>query len=76
MRAIGAASTPGLHCEKLGKCRAILGTEIYWGRGSTWPPEKPTATTPSSWPFERNFWGMVDGDVIMERFVGERWSNQ
>lgn len=30
----------------------------------TWPPEKPTATTPSSLALERNFCAMVEGAVI------------
>ena len=36
-------------------------------RLSTCPPEKPTATTPSSLPFERNFGLMVDGEVILQQ---------
>ena len=36
-----------------------------WGRSiDTWPPENPTATTPSSAGLERNFWRIVDGDVM------------
>ena len=31
----------------------------------TWPPEKPTATTPSSLPWDRNFGWIVDGEVMM-----------
>ena len=31
----------------------------------TWPPEKPTATTPSSLPFVRNLGKMVEGDVML-----------
>ena len=39
----------------------------------TWPPEKPTATTPSSLPAERNLGEMVEGDVILrERSIGRR----
>ena len=37
------------------------------GRGKvTWPPEKPTATTPSSLFVERNFGAIVEGDVILK----------
>lgn len=32
----------------------------------TWPPEKPTAMTPSSWLAERNLDLMVEGDVILK----------
>ena len=31
----------------------------------TWPPEKATATTPSSLPADRNLGGIVEGEVIM-----------
>lgn len=64
MRAVGAASTPGLHwaCGLEGRWR--------WGKGvDTWPPEKPTATTPSSSAFVRNLGGMVDGEVMVGEFV-------
>lgn len=33
--------------------------------GSTCPPEKPTATTPSSLGLQRNFWGIVEGEVMV-----------
>ena len=33
-----------------------------------WPPEKPTAITPSSLSAERNFGGIVEGDVILAAF--------
>ena len=32
----------------------------------TWPPEKPTATTPSSLPFVKNLGKMVEGDVMLQ----------
>lgn len=35
------------------------------GRGCTWPPEKPTATTPSSLLLVKNLGAMVDGEVMM-----------
>ena len=31
----------------------------------TWPPEKPTATTPSSLPADRNLGEIVEGEVII-----------
>lgn len=31
----------------------------------TWPPENPTATTPSSLPAERNLGEIVEGEVII-----------
>ena len=31
----------------------------------TWPPEKPTAMTPSSLPADRNLGVMVEGEVIV-----------
>lgn len=31
----------------------------------TWPPEKPTATTPSSLPFVRNFGWIIEVVVIL-----------
>lgn len=66
MRAVGAASTPSLPCS-LG-VRGWLG----WGRGgySTWPPENPTATTPSSVDVERNLEGVVGGEVMVKVMKG------
>lgn len=70
MRAVGAASTPGLHC--LGGWVSVWvwkgGGGSGLGEGCTWPPEKPTATTPSSSALERNFGGMVDGAVMIAVF--------
>ena len=44
----------------------------FW-EGLTWPPEKPTATTLSSLPAERNLGEMVEGEVILrERSIGRR----
>lgn len=64
MRAVGAASTPGLHWDWwLVGILAVRGRE---GGKVTWPPEKPTATTPSSLFVERNFGAIVEGDVILE----------
>ena len=40
-------------------------------RESTWLPEKPTATTPSSSPFVRNLGVMVEGEVM---FAGKELS--
>ena len=34
-------------------------------RMCTWPPEKPTATTPSSLPADRNLGEIVEGEVIV-----------
>lgn len=34
----------------------------------TCPPEKPTAITPSSLPAERNFGGMVEGEVMLRAY--------
>lgn len=34
----------------------------------TWPPEKPTATTPSSLLADRNLGGIVEGEVIIVAF--------
>lgn len=31
----------------------------------TWPPEKPTATTPSCAPLERNFGSIIDVVVML-----------
>ena len=31
----------------------------------TWPPEKPTAMTPSSLPADRNLGEMVEGEVMV-----------
>ncbi len=64
MRAEGAASTPGWHCAGRGVLSesGLLGGEI---RGLTWPPEKPTATTPSSLPLARNLGWIVDGEVMV-----------
>ena len=31
----------------------------------TWPPENPTATTPSSLPADRNLGDIVEGEVII-----------
>lgn len=42
-----------------------LGKRIEIGRGCTWPPEKPTATTPSSLLLVKNLGAMVDGEVMM-----------
>ena len=39
----------------------------------TWPPEKPTATTPSSLPADRNLGEIVGGEVII--VVGQSRSN-
>jgi hypothetical protein len=39
----------------------------------TWPPEKPTATTPSSLGLERNLWEMVDGAVMAAGGGEEDW---
>ena len=40
------------------------GDQVTVRKGRTWPPEKPTATTPSWSPFERNLDGIVEGEVI------------
>ena len=37
----------------------------------TCPPEKPTAITPSSLPAERNFGGIVEGEVILRAYSKE-----
>lgn len=53
---------------------SICGVEgnAFW-EGLTWPPEKPTATTLSSLPAERNLGEMVEGEVILrERSIGRR----
>ena len=34
----------------------------------TWPPEKPTATIPSSLLADRNLGGIVEGEVIIVAF--------
>ena len=34
----------------------------------TWPPEKPTATIPSSLPADRNLGEIVEGEVIIFAF--------
>ena len=34
----------------------------------TCPPEKPTATTPSSLPAERNFGAIVEGEVMLRAY--------
>lgn len=34
----------------------------------TWPPENPTATTPSSFSEDRNLGGIVEGEVIVVSF--------
>ena len=48
-----------------------VGGNASW-EGLTWPPEKPTATTPSSLPAERNLGEMVEGEVILrERSIGQ-----
>lgn len=66
MRAVGAASTPGLHCLFLGLL-SYPRNAINWGRGGlfTWPPEKPTATTPSSLLLDKNLGLMVEGEVMI-----------
>lgn len=67
MRADGAASTPGLHLKQGYQVGYVI---LAITRSSTCPPEKPTATTPSSVPLERNFGVMVDGEVILAtRFI-------
>lgn len=42
-----------------------------WTRGIgvvTWPPENPTAMTPSSLPADRNLGVIVGGEVIIAAF--------
>lgn len=46
-----------------------MGREGGQGEWSTCPPEKPTATTPSSLGLEMNFWGIVEGEVMVEGVV-------
>ena len=75
MSAVGAASTPGLHWMRGSGWRDFVEIAGIVGEGSTWPPEKPTATTPSSLPFERNFWWTVEGAVMVNR-NGGRVSSQ
>jgi len=65
MRADGAASTPGLHCVVV---RGWVG--VGRGRCHTCPPEKPTATTASWSPFERNFGWTIDVVVILIELGG------
>lgn len=66
MRAEGAASTPGLHCKVL-----ISYFRMAKTTRCTWPPEKPTATTPMSPARDKNFDVMDDGEVM---FGGSRWN--
>ena len=42
----------------------------------TWPPEKPTATTPNSLPADKNLGEIVDGEVIIVVFdkVARMWN--
>jgi hypothetical protein len=68
MRADGAASTPGLHCVVV---RGWVG--VGRGRCHTCPPEKPTATTASWSPFERNFGWTIDVVVILIELRRVRW---
>ncbi len=66
MRAVGAASTPSLPCGE-----GVRGW-VGWGMGEvlTWPPEKPTATTPSSVDVERNLEGVVGGELMVKVVKG------
>ena len=42
----------------------------------TWPPEKPTATMPSSLPADKNFGEIVEGRVIIVVFkVVRAWND-
>ncbi len=72
--------------------RGLMGACVVGGRGrgrggdgGTWPPEKPTATTPSSLLEARNFGAIVEGEVIVglvtgsrsvSRKLDERWSRK
>ena len=69
MRALGAASTPGLHFEGSAVNQCLNGAHSYGVEFEienlfTCPPENPTATTPSSLPADRNLGEMVEGEVI------------
>lgn len=59
MRADGAVSTPGWPYG-----RTLASYLLSVGDLGTWPPEKPTATTPSSLPRDKNLGCTVDGEVM------------
>lgn len=62
MRAMGAASVPGLHCEE----RRLVGDRsVEYGLRHTCPPEKPTATRPSSLGLSRNLVWMVLASMLL-----------
>jgi hypothetical protein len=62
MRAVGAASTPGLHYSITNQYE-LKKMEI--ANLLTCPPEKPTATTPSSLPEDKNLGLMRGGEVMV-----------
>jgi hypothetical protein len=54
--AAGPMSTPALPCAKSHVSLDTTGHSLEL----TCPPEKPTATTPSSWPFVKNFCSIIE----------------
>ena len=55
------------------RCWTLCSEEMCKKEWTTWPPAKPTATTPSSLLFDRNFGAIVEGAVMVKNIRRMWW---